>query len=469
MKLLNKYYIKISFITFVVLLIILLGFFPGIVSYDGNNQWQQVQSGLITDAHPFFSTFFMYLLSKIWNSVTIVILFQIVLFSISWGYLCKILKLSRKKQYIIMYIVTICILLYPLTSLYSITLWKDILYTNYLFLCAIMLYDWPNNAYCLNNKKYVILGIVIFMIYSFRHNGIIVAILLLLFFYIICIKNYKKNIIDKQNLKKSFIVLISFFTMIIVISVPKKIILEKSHNIIANQSDYKESYSTIDGYMLWMMGAHIKDNNIDSKKDKEFLNKIIPIEEWKKIYNPYLINSTHNDRNLDREFVINNKTEFENLFIKYSLKHPATILNHYLKSDSLLINPVSSLDGYVYVYCFPEMESLPKYTEIRPIIPFIKDIYIKISDLSFIKPFIIIYEPAFILYLSIILTIILSKKIFGKKIWFFTIPMFLNIVSLIPINLAQDLRYVYINYLTFYGLILMFILNLNKIRKKKKK
>ena len=88
MNKLKKYYIIIFLITLLVLFLILLGFYPGIVSYDGNNQWQQVKSGIITNAHPFFSTFFMFLLSKIWNSVTIVIIYQIVLFSISWSYLC---------------------------------------------------------------------------------------------------------------------------------------------------------------------------------------------------------------------------------------------------------------------------------------------------------------------------------------------------------------------------------------------
>ena len=73
------------------------------------------------------------------------------------------------------------------------------------------------------------------------------------------------------------------------------------------------------------------------------------------------------------------------------------------------------------------------------------------------------YEPAFILYLSLILTIILSKRVYGKKIWLFTLPMILNIISLLPINLAQDLRYVYINYLTFYGISLIFFINIKSI------
>ena len=158
--------------------------------------------------------------------------------------------------------------------------------------------------------------------------------------------------------------------------------------------------------------------------------------------------------------------EFE--LLKYLMKNPNTIIKHYLKSDALLFNPVSSINGYVYTYSFGELKYLPKYTKINTKIPVLKNMYDKYINLSLHKLFIIFYEPAFILYLSLIITITLSKKVYGKKIWLFITPMLMNTISLIPINLAQDLRYVYINYLTFFGLLLMFILNYSKILKKKR-
>ena len=62
--------------TFFILGLIFLMYYPGIITYDSNNQWAQVQSGIITNAHPFFSTYFMLLLSKIWNDTRIVVIFQ---------------------------------------------------------------------------------------------------------------------------------------------------------------------------------------------------------------------------------------------------------------------------------------------------------------------------------------------------------------------------------------------------------
>ena len=464
----SKHYIFISIICFCILVIVLLGFYPGLVSYDGNNQWQQVQSGIITNGHPFFSTFFMLLLSKIWNNITIVVIYQIILISITWGYFCKLIKTDNKRQIFIMYIFTIFIMCLPLTSLFSITVWKDIIYTSYLFLCAILLYEWFENNYSFTIKKYCLLGIIMAMVFSYRHNGMIVITLLILIFYLISIIKYKKKVINKSILKKSGFVFISFLVVIFTISIPKKIILEDSSKKLQKENKNEIAYSTIDSYMLWMMGAHIKDENITNKSDKEFLNNIIPLNDWKKVYNPYLINTTGLAPNLDKKYLVENNSKFEKMFIDYSFRYPFTIVKHYIKADSLLIDPISSFHGYVYTYCFPEMWSLPKYTIIKPKISIVNKVIGKLNGFSQKKPFIMFYQPAFILYLSLILTFILSKKVYGKKIWLFSLPMILNIVSLLPINLAQDLRYVYINYWTFYGLVLLLSINYKKIFSKSK-
>ena len=446
-----------------ILFIVLLGFYPGIVSYDGNNQWQQVQNGMITNAHPFFSTFFMLVLSKLWNNIAIIVLYQIILISITWGYFCKSINLKNKKSIIFTYFFTILVMLLPLTSIYSITVWKDTLYTCYLFLCAIILYDWSDKRYEISVIKYCFLGLALSMVYSYRHNGIIVAIMLLFIFYLICVRKYLKKSITKINFKKCFCVLVTFIAVISIISIPKEIVLNNSSKKIKNESNNEVSYSTIDGYMLWMMGAHIKEGNIKNKNDKKFLNSIIPLMEWKETYNPYLINDTSLNSSLDKKYLVNNSSKFEKIFIKYSLKYPLTILKHYLKADSLLIDPLASFHGYVYIYCFSGLWALPEYTVIKPKINLVNRGYNKLIGVSMKQPFIMFYQPAFILYLSLIITIILSKKVYGKKIWLFSLPMILNVFSLLPINLAQDLRYVYINYWTFYGLVLLCILNIKQL------
>ena len=112
----------------------------------------------------------------------------------------------------------------------------------------------------------------------------------------------------------------------------------------------------------------------------------------------------------------------------------------------------------------PELDEATSYKEDSiSKIPFIQRKYTTLINITLKKPFIIFYQPAFVLYSTIILTFILSLRVCGKKIWLFISPMLFNTLSLLPINLAQDLRYVYINYLTFFGILLMFIINYRKI------
>ena len=452
-------------IPFAILIFMLMLFYPGVATYDGYSQWNQVQSKIISDAHPFFSTYFMYMLSKIYNSMTTVIIFQILLFSIIWGYFCNTIKATRKKDFYIKIIFTVFLCFSPLIGIYNITLWKDILYTDYLFLAGLILYSWAKNKFNFPIYKYVLLGLIFILVFSYRHNGVIVSVLLMIMFYIICLIKYKSKFINKKEFLKSFSTLITFLLLFSLILIPKTLYINKYNEQEKKKNEI--SYSTLDGYVLWMMGAHLKNNNINNKDDLKFLNNIIPIAEWKRIYDPCLINNIGSSENLDKKYLVDNTKKLRYTFIKYSKKNPGTILKHYLIADGLLINPISHLYGYVYVYSFPELIHLSGY-EIKSIFPKLENIYMRVINVSITKPFIMFYQPALILYITILLALLLIKKLHEKKYWFILLPMIMNTASLLPINLAQDLRYVYINYLTFFAILLIFILNFHSIFKFKK-
>ena len=102
-KLINS--VIIFVVMFTLLLIALLSFFPGIMTIDGNNQWNQVVSNNIIKNHPFFSTFVWWVLSKIWFSPASLMVFQILLLSTIWTEICNTLgqetKLLKKIIYTI--------------------------------------------------------------------------------------------------------------------------------------------------------------------------------------------------------------------------------------------------------------------------------------------------------------------------------------------------------------------------------
>lgn len=281
-------------------------------------------------------------------------------------------------------------------------------------------------------------------------------------------------------MKKIILTILVFLSLNGLISIPKNFYLEK----LKKNEIPKESLSTIDSYMVWMYGAHLHDDNI-SEDDLKKLNNVIPIDEWKIAYNPYLINNI-GFYEKDVVYYNKNKDYFRSLFIETSLKHPLTIIEHYLKADSLLWSPIPLSGRYVYTFDYtewwPDYEfnngELYGYEGSKIEFPFIKKIVEKLTSYTLRFPINIIYYPALALYASMLLVYMLIKQNKNKKYWLLLTPCLFNTISLLPINLAQDLRYVYINYLTLLVVGLIFIVEydftkikifLNKIVKKTSK
>ena len=433
-------------ITFSILLFLFLMYYPGIIPYDGNNQWSQVQSGVITNAHPFFSTYFMLLLSKIWNDTRIVILFQMFLFSSGWTYICH--ENRNEKNFIKQIIYTFIVVFIPIIGLYSVILWKDILYSYYLIMLGFIVYnislkkDFKN----LNVIEFVIMGLLAFLVFSYRHNGKIVALLYLIF---ITVLYFIKN--NKKDYKNILVMFLTFILLYGVFMIPQKHYLDKSET--PNKS---ESLSTLDTYITWMFGSFIQ-NDLIEENDKDYLNSIIELNYWKNVHNDYIINNTFMPDMVNESIINKDNKKYHNLFLKYVKKNPGIIYNHYLKSDALLFSINSINNGYVYVYPFETWEYLSFDGIIKSKLPWFERKYTKMINYTFYEPIKYLYQPGLILYICIILTVLIKKMYDMKKTWYILLPMLFNTLSLSAINLAQDLRYAYINYLTIIllGLILI--------------
>lgn len=472
----NKDNIIIFLIPFVIFCILLVTFFPGIVTYDGNFQWLQVESGLLNNAHPFLSTYFMFLLSKIWNSISMVSIFQIFLFSYTWSLLCKEIRHYNSKNpkiFKFQILITTLVSFLPIISLYSITIWKDILYSYYLMLIILLIYKGIKNNFDYGKLDYFNFGFLLAMIYGYRFNGKIVAVLLLISILIIILKK-------KIKLKNYVLILTVFIGLNFIISIPQKYYENKYIKYLAQQeSKNDETLNTIDGYIAWMYGAFISDDVIKDKNILSELDKIIPLDKWKEIYDPFLINSTGTCEK-NAHYYNEHMDYYRKTFIKLCFKHPLTIIKHYLKADALLWCPFDV--GYIYSFDYtswwPDYEfnnaKLYKYKELSLKMPILKKIVEKYTSFGLYFPMRLFYRPVNVLIVSIFLLFLLIKQNKNKKYWLLLIPALSNIVSLLPINLAQDLRYVYINYLTFIFVILLFCCEYNfakisnKLRKGKK-
>lgn len=456
-RLLNKYWkdVVIFCIPFLIFILVLLMYYPGIIPYDGNNQWQQVQNQMISNAHPFFSTYFMLLLSKIWNNPLIVILFQILVFSFSWMYMCNQTRNDKNFKWQVIYSVFVSFL--PIICIYSITLWKDVLYSYYLMILAFLTYKiGAKQNFKIKISQFIVLAILLILIFSYRHNGMIVVCFYLLF---ISFLYFKYN---KEKRKNIILLYLVFIVLLGIISVPKTYYLNKS-NKSENDTDEK-SESIINHYITWIFGEYLRDG-IVSKKDKKFLNNISNVKTWGDVYSGYLINDSFVKNSYNNSYILKHENKYRQMFVKYTIKRPDEFIKHYLRSDSLLLSPISIEKGYVYVFPFNSGERYSFDGMINSKIPSLEKVYTNFINVTMKTPLKYLYQPAIILFGVLIIILILKRKNI-HNVYLLAISMILNTVSLLPINLAQDLRYVYINYLTLFVLGLILLEN-NYLRKNK--
>lgn len=445
---------KRNIITFLLVIalnvIVLLSFYPGIVTYDGNNQWNQVVTGNLQNNHPFFSTFFMWLLSRIWFSPTSLMVYQIIFLSFIWTYICNKLNEDGKMLKQIIYSIIICFI--PLIFMYAITVWKDIIYSYNLLLLTLMIYLGIKKQFHYNKFEVFTICLTLVFIQLYRFNGIIVDGLAILFILIGVIKN-------KIGIKKIIASLCLLVTIFGVTRLPQAIMYKPDETQV-------KAVGPIDDIVIFILTTFAKYDKITDEKDVQLLEEIYPIDAMKQHYNAFLINTIEN-KDYNREAYKQNKSQVYKLLIKCAVKHPITLLKHYAHVDNLLFGThIWGENGYVYIYDFDNWYQNNSGDFNRKTNPVLKggyDFYLSIiNNVSNSKLGQIAHMPANIMYLSLLLLVIYCKRKNNFKYMYVSLPMVGNTISLMFVNLAQDLRYCYINYL----FLILFVIPLILFEKK---
>lgn len=117
---------------------------------------------------------------------------QIFTFSVIWMVICKYNRRDSDKMFILQVVITLIISLIPINAVFSITLWKDILFSYFLmFLCFLMevMIDRDCN---LSYLFIVVFSLTMAFVCQLRPNGLIIVILLLI---LIAVYLFKKSFI----------------------------------------------------------------------------------------------------------------------------------------------------------------------------------------------------------------------------------------------------------------------------------
>lgn len=315
-KAMNK---KTFFTIFILMLLswtpFLLRYFPARMTPDSFYVIHYANNGILSDLHTFGHTWFFGLFFHIGKfisgnlniGVAFGIISQMIVMSLIFTTIIKILN-NRGVKKIILVALFIYYALSPVNAMYSVTLWRDVLFGAVFPLIIIYLYEYINNDYKLNWKQILILIIAIIIMLFFRNNGIYVLILMIPLI----------SFFNKYHKKTIAIVGVIIVTLYFIVKGP---IFEfcgvgKTKSIEAFSIPLQQISRVI--YL---------DGEITNEQYKE-LNKYIAVEEVKNSYRQVISDPIKNISNGDE--ISNDLGNFLTLWAKILIKNPRIYIESYI-------------------------------------------------------------------------------------------------------------------------------------------
>lgn len=442
---------KIDIIIFIIVILIfganLLGFYPGFLTPDSVAQLDQALDNNYTDAHPVLHSFIVGNLTNLFGGrVAAVGAFHIFVFALVWTYACHIIRgkqnTIRLNLFQIAFTIIICLL--PINFVLSITVWKDILFSYSVLALLIYIYIGIKKKYEFSVFDIVMLSIISILVMKIRHNGLAISLIMIPLLMILNLKYTKKVI----NTIKFIIIFIICF---IILSIPEW---------LCNVRKVAFEQDVFNSARLFCMGALLSEDIPVDEEDKEFLNKILPIDVWGESYNQFhAMNIFYNEQH-NAEFLTENGKEFKKIFNKYASRYPSKVLKHFVYLNSITwsipelgrMTTFTTDNSYIAEMANGKYQNDPKLVSANS---FFGNIIIETTTDKTL--YTLLYRPAIPMYISIIaiLFLMIRNKKFGYSLLGF--PMLLNIGVYLIMLPSQDLRYYYPSFLTCYFLIMVVI------------
>jgi len=415
------------------------------LTYDSFNQLEQALTGVFTPGHPFLHTFLEFLLIKIWNTPAVIALFQILVFSLIWTFICSYnrKKMKQKSLYILQLLITFIVCLSPLNAVSSITLWKDILFSYLLILFSFSIQIFIEQKENISNKTIYWSSITLALIPCLRFNGLAIFCIFIIFMPCMIYK-YTKNV-----RKIATYLFISIILFLGIQGISKMVVKEKNTN---------DGTSLLTIKSLQLTG-YFNDTNIFTDEQKNVIFNYIDENDLENKYNLYFTDPLGSIKVDHETFSENNKLLY-NTLIKVAFKNPLKFSKFVFYSSSIiwLVDFPEDMMGTLLTTGYDAENNTRRILQTHREEKVYKQ-YNKLIDFTMNHKIIKIalYTPALYFYISVILTlgiVWMSKK---KSYLYLLLPNFINMLALTISIPLQDLRYNYASILILYFIIMIFI------------
>jgi MFS family permease len=417
--------------------IYLLAFWPAMMSSDSISNWGEAQSWHFSDGHPLLYLLLIWLVTRVWNSPAMFMIFQILCFSllVAWG------LGELRKRGLPAWAAWVTVLLFaisPVNGALSITMWKDVPYSLSVFALSLLIFVISMDPQRWLGKRFswLILGIVAIFVGLLRFNGIIIAPLVFVLLALIY-RSYWKTFARALAL---FIFAVWF------VNVPLSSLL--------NVRKVSLIYGSL---ALHHIGAHITSGSEIPEKDNELIEQVMPRKDWH--YNCYLVNTIMFSPSINTQYVMDHQADLFRASLRLFLKNPTVDMNHTACASTLVYRVFLSAEDYESVitghalmpdgngsmgYLYPNKYGLKEAS----VLPGLKFWLISVLDSSLLKKqHWLVWRPALYLYIFLFIGIVWMLRTRSWKAGLYMVPGIVHSVTLFLVNIAQDFRYQYAIYL----------------------
>lgn len=420
----NKYFFYTMLLLSFVYGTVWLAFYPGVMTPDSLDQWSQVLAGKYNNGSPYISTFIMGSLGFIKETPAWLGLVQcflnafIVSLAVWYGHRRGV------KNWVLAVVIGLFIFM-PTVLLFNITLWKDILYSQFValvsLLTAIAIIEKSKNK-----ALFVGIGLAISVTATLRYNGIVYLIVppLLLF---LMHRQFKA-----ATLYTAGSAVVGYLILAIMIPAALKIDPAPMMTEWLRMKNVGAIYS--------------KEAPNITQEQKEIFERILPEEDWKKYYtcdrpDPLALREEAGVRHKYSDTFFDDQTEqkrWEKEFISAALGN----------MDAVVYDKVCMAGGFFQrksplVVDIPKQAGMPVVEESSKL-PWLKTALIRYANWTYTEPVKYIVHQSVGFY-TLLFVVALVASIWQRKrgLMVFAILNIANMAFMIAIGFSTDFRYAY--------------------------
>lgn len=309
-----------SLIIFICWLPYFLIYYPGLFTNDSIAELNMIVNNFstISDHHPVIHLLFMAIpynlgMALFNNSViaaSLITITQMVIMSLIFGKFIDFLYKRRVNKYILL-IVLLYFAIIPVHAFYSISNWKDIIFSGLVLLLTMELVKLLEKEKITFRNSYTFIIVSILTVF-FRNNAI----------YMYIILAFVTLIVFRKQIKIVSIMLLMVFSVYFIIKGP-----------VYNYFDVKLSSST--EYLaipLQQIGRMAYKEVKFTEEEEKLINKLIPVDTLKRSYNPEIVDSIKFNDEYNAEVFEKNKFKYLTLWASLCFKHFDIATEAYLTS-----------------------------------------------------------------------------------------------------------------------------------------